>query len=262
MIELTGVDLGRLNSLTKYPSIPTYHPMGEKGRLQPGAPILTEPMDITEKIDGSNARIIFGPWGYFLGSREELLHFGEDVIYNPDCGIVASLDRHANSAWYNTFQSYADAYVVVAYGELFGGKQTTKNYRQYSGFGLPGFRVFDVQTFSLEAYNEYMGWERDKIATWRDMPGSQQWLSRNDLLAWCIEFDYPVVPQLGVVAPGGVPRTIEETWGWINTLLTETQVSLDDQAGGKPEGIILRTRDRTNIYKLRFEDYARTMRAS
>jgi hypothetical protein len=35
---------------------------------------------------------------------------------------------------------------------------------------------------------------------------------------------------------------------------------LDDAAGGKSEGIVLRSPDRSTIAKARFEDYERTMK--
>ena len=34
MFDIRAVDLDKLNSLTKYPSIPTYHKIGDKGILQ------------------------------------------------------------------------------------------------------------------------------------------------------------------------------------------------------------------------------------
>ena len=87
------VDLRRLNSATKYPSIMTYHSLGEKGSL------LDEHMDMgdgelifTEKVDGTNSRIVVAPGAdYVLGSREELLHARGDLIFNPALGIVEAI---------------------------------------------------------------------------------------------------------------------------------------------------------------------------
>lgn len=62
--NVRNVDLSKLNSATKYPSILTYHVIGAKGILQddvltyfPAATTLIG----TEKIDGTNARMIFMP---------------------------------------------------------------------------------------------------------------------------------------------------------------------------------------------------------
>src|SRR4051794_25742951 len=87
--NVRAVDLGRLNSMTKYPSIPTYHPMGDRGVLG-DEPLRFEGRAIaTEKVDGTNSRILLLPDGtYLIGSREELLYARGDLIGNPALGIV------------------------------------------------------------------------------------------------------------------------------------------------------------------------------
>ncbi len=62
IIKNHGVE--KLNTATKYPSILTYHNLGEKGSLVEShvEDKVFESFDecyITEKIDGTNARIIF-----------------------------------------------------------------------------------------------------------------------------------------------------------------------------------------------------------
>ncbi len=58
--EIRQVDLGKLNSMTKYPSILTYHALGDKGLLQETVQIPFEGRVIgTEKVDGTNTRLIF-----------------------------------------------------------------------------------------------------------------------------------------------------------------------------------------------------------
>lgn len=54
--------LSYLNSMTKYPSIPTYHKLNEKGILTAERNVIfDEPVFATEKIDGTNARILLIP---------------------------------------------------------------------------------------------------------------------------------------------------------------------------------------------------------
>jgi hypothetical protein len=54
-MNLGKLALTRLNSLTKYPSIPTFHPLGERGRLlDEHLPVPAEPLYATEKINGTN----------------------------------------------------------------------------------------------------------------------------------------------------------------------------------------------------------------
>jgi len=77
MFQIRNADLRKLNSLTRYPSIPTDHVMGEKGRLtdELSEDFSGEPVYATEKVDGTNSRIVFTPDGsYLIGSREEFLH--------------------------------------------------------------------------------------------------------------------------------------------------------------------------------------------
>ncbi|MFI7515873.1 hypothetical protein ACIBVK_20520 [Micromonospora echinofusca] len=50
------------------------------------------PVTLTEKVDGTNARIVGLPGGaYLIGSREELLYARGDLIGNPALGIVDAL---------------------------------------------------------------------------------------------------------------------------------------------------------------------------
>ncbi len=79
-MEIVPWMLPGLNSATKYPSIPTYHALDPKN-----GNLLEEPVSfgheqvlLTEKVDGTNVRLIFIHGHWFVGSREELLtHGGE-----------------------------------------------------------------------------------------------------------------------------------------------------------------------------------------
>ena len=76
-------DFDKLNSLTKYPSILTYHELGTKGGLKEGLvegkSFAGQEVYITEKVDGTNGRVVFATndkgevVDYLLGSRENLL---------------------------------------------------------------------------------------------------------------------------------------------------------------------------------------------
>ena len=88
--DIRRVDLGKLNSMTKYPSIPTYHTLGDKGSLQETVQVsFTGRVLGTEKVDGTNTRLIFCPDRHApVGSREDLLWERRDLIGNPAMGIV------------------------------------------------------------------------------------------------------------------------------------------------------------------------------
>ena len=54
-MNLKDMDLRKLNSITKYPSIPTYHKIGEKGVLEDEVVSFgSDKIILTEKVDGTN----------------------------------------------------------------------------------------------------------------------------------------------------------------------------------------------------------------
>ena len=65
-----------LNSATKYPPIEMYHVLDERGTLTEDLTFgFAGDVVFTEKVDGTNARIILLPGGdYIIGSREHLLY--------------------------------------------------------------------------------------------------------------------------------------------------------------------------------------------
>jgi len=167
-------DLRKLNSITKYPSIPTYHTIEGKGNLKP---ILTEgvnfdgqAVEYTEKVDGENTRTVFvienGDVDYFIGSREELLYAKGDRILNPLGNIVESLKTIAERV--AKMLRFNDG-VFVVYQEIFGGK--TLNSKQYTNSRSVDVRAFDMFYLPMEKVNELMSMPLEKIASWRDHGG-------------------------------------------------------------------------------------------
>ncbi|HJU39830.1 MAG TPA: hypothetical protein VJ724_09680 [Tahibacter sp.] len=120
MFDIRQTDLQRLNSLTKYPSIPTYHTLDPKnGGLVEEAVRFAGDVVATEKIDGTNARLVCLPDGsYVLGSREELLYARGDLIGNPALGIVEALKPLAESLAHPVSASA----ITVFYAEVYGGR--------------------------------------------------------------------------------------------------------------------------------------------
>lgn len=163
--------LARLNSLTKYPSILTYHSIGERGKLDKNIQVPFEDDDdviVTEKIDGTNARIIRLLYDDFvIGSREELLHAKGDRIWIPTGGIVDATKWIAENAHSNLDR------LCVVFGEVFGGKASAGS-KNYTGNKSVGFRVFDVMVMdSAVAYEMTTSenWSRQKISSWRQHGG-------------------------------------------------------------------------------------------
>ena len=123
------LDLAKLNSATKYPSIPTYHALGEKGALlDETVDFDGQPLIATEKVDGINSRIILMPDGcYLIGSREELLHARGDLIHNPALGIVETLKQTAERM-VELVSTPADT-ITVVYLETYGEHRVQRGLR-------------------------------------------------------------------------------------------------------------------------------------
>lgn len=94
--SLRSCDLNKLNSMTKYPSIPTYHTLGNKGVLLEETVRFEGEVVLTEKVDGTNRIILLPDGNFVLGSREELLFAKGDLIGNPALGIVDALKSVAD----------------------------------------------------------------------------------------------------------------------------------------------------------------------
>jgi hypothetical protein len=248
---MSTLDLAVLNSATKYPSIPTYHALGDRGALTEEAVEFHGTVVLTEKVDGTNGRIVQLPGGdWFIGSREELLTARGDRISNPALGIVDALRALAES-----LAPVNDGLVSVLYLEVYGHKIGGAA-KQYTGSGQVGYRLFDVA--AIPTY--VLGLSREEVSAWRD--GGGQVFASEELLAEIARSEgIPLVPRLGAVsAAEGLPKSVEGMHAFLSSQLPTTNVALDETALGRPEGIVLRTTGRSVIAKARFEDYERTLK--
>lgn len=248
-----GADLARLNSLTKYPSIPTYHALdpANGGLLDDTVPFAGAVIG-TEKVDGTNSRVISLPDGeYLLGSREELLYARGDLIGNPAQGIVAALRAFADA-----LAPVTDDVIRVHYLEVYGGKVTAAS-KQYTGERSVGFRLFDMAV--IGDYAELMALPPDRLSAWRES-GGQRYLSEKDLTARAEADALTLTPRLFTIDAAELPVELDKTRAFLAERLPRTRSALDDGAAGSAEGIVLRTADRGTIAKARFQDYDRTLR--
>jgi hypothetical protein len=255
------MDLAKLNSATKYPSILTYHEMGDRGRLQPNVQVpfpQGQDLYVTEKVDGTNARIVLlpesapiihhGPRHWLIGSREELLTAQNDLVYAPDYGIVDALRPVAEA-----LPLHPDM-IQVWYFEVFGGNLPAA--KQYTGDQKIAFRLFDEASILMST----LDMEIEKIASWRDHGGQmfKDQRAMTELLGRIeVQADLVLqrVPPLADVP--SLPTSIEDTYEWLKDF---SQTRLDIGGGkGRSEGVVVRNSDRTAIAKLRFEDYERTL---
>lgn len=246
------LQLATLNSATKYPSIPTYHILGQRGRLtEERSTEFPGEVEVTEKIDGANARIILPPPEMgtpLIGSRSELLHSVGDVIANAAQGIVAATRTLAFQL--TGVSTHPDA-LTVLFGEVYGGA-TTKAGKNYSTTAV-GFRLFDVAEVPLDVLYE----TASDAAEWRDR-GGQWFLPTRRLRSLAEQLGVDTVPVLDVPPP---PVSVSDTHRWLTETIAETHARIDETGRGRPEGVVVRVPDRSLISKIRFEDYERTEKA-
>lgn len=247
-------NLSSLNSATKYPSIETYHVLGGKGRLTDEVTPFEGDVYFTEKVDGTNGRIIVLPGGdYVIGSREHLLYARGDRIINPVQDIVPVLKPLADeltSTGALSVRSGARILFLEVYGGNIGGQA-----KQYSSKGALGYRIFDIADIA----DTPLGWEAEKISRWRES-GGQNFAHVADLMSIADAAGIPTVPYIGRRSEGNaMPQTLQETYELLCQALPVTRSALDESGRGEPEGIVFRTADRSVIRKARRADYRRTL---
>lgn len=251
---LTRERLRRINSATKYPSIETYHKLGQKGVATEEVQVdLSGDVICTEKIDGTNARIVLVPdkgsrlpHRYLIGSREEFLTAEGDLIFNPALGIVETLE---NVAATRTLLYDDSGRITTLYGEVYGGK-THSNSKQYTGTKAVGFRLFDVSVINESRLPATL----EGISNWRKH-GGQGFLSETQMSRYADMVGLEVTPR--IVPSTSLPTNVREVLAWLEETIPTTLAPLDGKAGGRPEGVVVRTDDRSRIAKIRYQNYRR-----
>jgi hypothetical protein len=240
-----------LNSATKYPSIETYHVLGERGALtEDVGPFAGYEGDalFTEKVNGTNGRIVLFPDGDFLiGSREELWYADGDRIINPSFRLVETLKPVAEGLTGDGTQ-----HISVFFFEVYG-HQIGSAAKQYTGEGNVGYRLFDLAYVPLEV----LELDRARIASWRQH-GGQQWATEPVLQRVVQAEGLTLAPRLGTVQADSLPTSVAGMSKWLEQV-SQSLVGLDAKAKGRSEGVVLRSPQRTVIAKARFEDYERTL---
>lgn len=250
LIEKYGKE--KINTLTKYPSILTLHKFGERGRFTNDITtnIEGEIMYASEKIDGTNVRIVCYGDDFLIGSRNNILHYSKDFYWDETMGIVEQFYK-------KKLPTLVTNKLTIIFGELFGGKisSNSKNY----GKEDHGFRVFDVAEIQDLSILEKSITE---ISAWRESPKDS---SIDDTLIYgqgFAELDtlkaygFNLVPQLKFELPNLEHQTILNS---LEQYISKTNVALTKTAKEGTEGVVLRNKTRTKIVKLRFEDYRRTL---
>ena len=256
ILNYYGVD--KLNSLTKYPSIQTYHEI-DRGCLKENLTDETgfgdETVYITEKVDGTNGRILVYNGDYIIGSREELLYRKGDIFGNPSQGIVDIMKPIAEDI---AKKIDNDDCLYVFYGEVYGSN--INGAKQYTKHRNANVRFFDMIQFS-ENFGVLMNRPIEHIALWRER-GGQPFVDILRFRDEIINLGYRdnMVPAITRMIGTNLPTVRAEAYEWLKQF-EETNATIDEEKfNGRAEGVVIRNGDRTMIRKLRFEDYEKTLK--
>ncbi len=245
-----------LNSLTKYPSIPTYHALGKHRTLLPETiDFGGEPLYASEKIDGTNTRIILLPKRkYVVGSREELLYAKGDFLFDNTLDIVDAakdLAERLLEQWCKAVDKVEDVtkksckFLKVYYLETYGGRMPES--MNYTGSRKVGHQLFDI--CNIDIGNLEMRIE--SMSGWRER-GGQAYFSHTMLVNEAARLELPLAPRIVIDA---IPTDIKETYDWMSGVIPTSLAALDAEANQRPEGLVVRNHSRSKIAKLRFQDY-------
>ena len=256
-------NFNKMNTLTKYPSIATYHPMGDKGKLQPEVAPNSfadiEEVYITEKIDGTNSRIVYFNGDWIIGSRENLLCAKGDRIGDPSQSIVETV-KPLMTRFEDCKKLFNNDTVYVLFGESYGGK-ITKASREYTKSDITGFRLFDVAAISINEINDLLKKPIENLATWREGSGDghNRFFSLDGIRKFSNYLDIEEVPTVLITRGREIPKDLEGTYEWLNSKFSTSIAKLDDGPDGLAEGVVVRDFYRKTIRKIRFQDYERTL---
>lgn len=263
-INVATVDLRKLDSATRYPSILTLHRLGERGRLLDDLQVTFASHFLwTEKVDGTNCRIIITDdfdHPIIVGSREELLWAHGDLLHSPVQRIVEAvqplispiLTRLSTNEW--TAHRGIENGFLVLYGEVYGGdKRVGPAYKAYTETGTLGFRMFDAAIIPTSILDKPI----EEIASWRDNH-HQPFLPWHIMTGLADFYSLPAVPELHTTLT--VPRemSVETMHQMMLNVADRTRCALDGD-GGRLEGFVLRTSSGSKMAKVRFADYERTL---
>jgi len=248
----------KLNTITKYPSILTYHQLGKKGTV---IEELTsqyyecsdeEILEGTEKANGTNTRIIICGQDYLIGTREEIIYAKGDRIRNDQLSILSNCIPIAEKLISANLFNSDELFVI--YGENYG-KNIGDGYKNYTTKEV-AFKVFDIWALYVDEIKELLNMELNQLATWREH-GNQPYFSINKLKEYCEVLKLEKTPVLFTIKKKELPTSIEDMYEFLSQF-KETRIGLD--CVGKSEGFVVRSSDKKYIKKVRFEEYEKTLK--
>lgn len=256
--------LQKINTMTKYPSILTYHNLGPRGSLVDSLVEDTHfderEVYITEKIDGTNSRAVMFTdetgtvVDYLIGSREDLLYAMGDRVVIDTMGIVAEMKQIADTIKLLGEGKLEPNSMYCVYGETYGGKINA--HKQYSGHNAFGLRLFDMFIMPNDKVSEMLDNDITIISSWREHAG-QPFKTVEYLADFCAHYYLDRVPYIKRIYGNEIPTDLQGVWDWMQEFKTSI-AKIDGDGVGNSEGVVVRYNDRSLIRKIRFEDYQRT----
>lgn len=249
----------KLNTITKYPSILTYHELGQRGTIIEDFTKSSyecsddEIIEGTEKVDGTNTRIIICGDDYLLGTRDELIYAKGDRIKNDKMSILETCLPIAEDIMSKYIFNSNKLFVI--YGENYGGN-IGRGCKNYSKNKETKFRVFDMWQMEIDNVLDLLDKDLDKLSTWREH-GGQPYVDIETLKTYCKDFGLDKTPVLFSMKKSEFPKSIQEVYDFMKQF-KETKVGLD--CTGKSEGFVIRNNTRKYIKKIRFEEYEKTLK--
>ena len=253
-------ELRKLNTITKYPSILTYHELGNKGTVieeltsQNHQLYSEEILEGTEKVDGTNSRIVICGNDYLIGTREEFIYAKGDRVINDKENILLNCIPIADRIISENTLSNNE--LLVIYGETYG-KGIGRGCKNYANKDT-AFRVFDMWSMSVDKVEELLNIDLEKLATWRER-GGQPYFKIEELKKYCELYKLEKTPVLFSIKKKDFPTSIKSVYDFL-LQFKSTKVALDLENMGKSEGFVIRNSDRSYIKKVRFEEYEKTLK--
>ena len=269
LVKYYGLD--KINSLTEYPSILTYHKLGDKGSLlnelyEENRFGKNELLEVTEKIDGTNMRLILTNDDYMVATRSNIVYAKNDRICNEKAvkPVLDTCDYLINSF---SNDKLSDV-ILVVFGEVYGYNicDGTKVYCSDPNPDSMKFRVFDVRAFPCSEIENILDKDIEEISKFKNY-SNKYWLDYYELDEFCNQYNLERTPILFRINEIILPTDFDKTYEWMQQFKNSNSIigiPIDDKQYnpkfGKAEGIVIRNKDRSVISKLRFEDYERTIK--
>ena len=271
LFEVYGID--KINSITEYPSIMTYHKLGDKGSLlnelySENRFNKNEELEVTEKVDGTNMRLILTNSDYFVGTRANIVYAKDDRIINePSVEVVLRDCKYLIDNFMG--DRLLDDKVYVIYGEVYGYNicDGNKVYCSVADAAHRKFRVFDVRTYPCLKLEEILEKDIQEVSRFKST-NNDYWYDYDMLDAFCEQFQLERTPVRMRINESNLPTDFDKTYKWMLDNFNDSLVVIGAPVEGKEynlrfgkaEGVVIRNKDRSVISKLRFEDYERTIR--